>query len=154
MAAAELPGQRLDKWLWYARVTKSRTIASIYIARGRIRVNRVRIEKPSFTVRPGDVVTASVPSGIRVLKVLDPGRRRGPAKEAELLYEDLTPAEAPGAGRRVLSRPPRFQKEGGQEQQERNGAAVVPNSDPAGEMGRPNKKERRQLRRVKGAKGE
>ena len=49
--------QRLDKWLWYARVAKSRSLAAALIERGRIRVNRVRSQKPSHTIKPGDVIT-------------------------------------------------------------------------------------------------
>lgn len=160
--SAAIAGQRLDKWLWYARVTKSRTVASLHIEKGRIRVNRARVEKPSHVVRPGDVVTASVASGIRVLKILAPGIRRGPAKEAQLLYEELTPVDAPGAGRRLAQAGARGATEltGRTAGPDAHGDGArdqdppVPVSDPAGDMGRPNKKERRQLRRLKGTKGE
>lgn len=88
--------QRLDKWLWYARVTKSRTLAASLIEGGKVRVNRVRTDKASHQVRVGDVITATVHRSVRVLKVLEPGSRRGPASEARNLYEDLTPQQ-PGA---------------------------------------------------------
>lgn len=88
--------QRLDKWLWYARVTKSRTLAATLIEGGKVRVNRVRTDKPSHQVRVGDVITATVHRSVRVLKVLEAGTRRGPASEARNLYEDLTPQQ-PGA---------------------------------------------------------
>lgn len=88
--------QRLDKWLWYARVVKTRSLAAALVTRGRVRVNRERIQKPSQTVKPGDVITASVSRDMRVLKVLLPGTRRGPASEAQTLYEDLSPVKIAG----------------------------------------------------------
>lgn len=84
--------QRLDKWLWYARIVKSRTLAAAVVGSGKVRVNRERVAKPSHVVKPGDVVTATVAKNVRVLKVLEVGYRRGPAAEAQGLYEDLTPA--------------------------------------------------------------
>lgn len=130
--------QRLDKWLWYARVAKTRSLAAALVERGRIRVNRVRTQKPSHTIKPGDVITASVQRNVRVLKVLQAGTRRGPATEAQGLYEDLTPAnELRGtAAQRAAS----------------EGVAATEASqtsmDPR--AGRPSKKERRQLLQLKG----
>jgi len=83
--------QRLDKWLWFARVIRTRTLAAGLVTDGRVRVNRDRIVKPSQTVKPGDVVTVAVSSHVRVLQVVAPGERRGPADEAQTLYRDLTP---------------------------------------------------------------
>lgn len=91
-AGASDDGQRLDKWLWYARVVKSRTLASSLVQDGKVRINRERITKPSQTIRPGDVITVAVHRQVRVLKVVAGGTRRGPAKEAISLYEDLSPA--------------------------------------------------------------
>lgn len=91
---------RLDKWLWYVRVIKSRTQAAELVATGKVRLNRVRIEKPSQPVRVGDVVTVAVGPRVRVLKVLAPGQRRGPPSEARLLYEDLTPEPSTSAAER------------------------------------------------------
>lgn len=79
--------QRLDKWLWFARVMKSRTSAAQLIEDGKVRVNRTRATKPSQTVRAGDVLTIALRGGVRILKVLAPGERRGPPAEARLLYE-------------------------------------------------------------------
>ena len=62
-------GQRLDKWLWFARVIKSRTLATGLVTDGKVRVNRQRVDKPSLTVRPGDVITVTVRGAVRVLKV-------------------------------------------------------------------------------------
>lgn len=101
--------QRLDKWLWFARVLKSRTQAAGLVAEGKVRVNKVRVTKPSQSVRAGDVLTIALRGHVQVLKVLQPGERRGPPTEARTLYEDLSPpreasmagpgARAPGAGR-------------------------------------------------------
>ena len=57
--AASAPAQRIDQWLWFARITKSRTLAQALIERGKVRLNRDRIEKPSQSVKAGDVVTIS-----------------------------------------------------------------------------------------------
>ena len=89
--ADERQAQRLDKWLWFARVVKSRSLAAALVADGKVRVNRERTSKPSQPLRVGDVVTVAVHARIRVLKVLAPGARRGPPAEAHQLYEDLTP---------------------------------------------------------------
>ena len=100
--------QRLDKWLWFARVVKSRTLAASLITAGKVRVNRVKADKPSQTVKAGDVVTSSIKKIVRVLRVKTAGVRRGPASEAAALYEDLTPApvrttgSAAGPGARLV----------------------------------------------------
>lgn len=83
--------QRLDKWLWFARVAKSRTLAATAVTEGKIKVNRVKAEKPSQTVKVGDVITSRLLKTVRVLRVAGLGVRRGPAVEARQLYEDLTP---------------------------------------------------------------
>ena len=83
--------QRLDRWLWFARVVKSRTLAAEAVALGKVRVNRVRAAKASQTLRPGDVLTLALGGRVRILKVLAPGVRRGPAAEARTLYEQLSP---------------------------------------------------------------
>ena len=88
-------GQRIDKWLWYARVAKSRTLAADLVSEGKVRVNRQRVEKPSAVVKPGDILTIAIAARIRILEVRAPGSRRGPAPEAQLLYVDLTPPPPP-----------------------------------------------------------
>ena len=89
--------QRLDKWLWFARVVKTRTLAAGLVDSGKVRVNRAPVSKPSHAVRLGDVVTVTAHHDVRVLKVLAPGSRRGSATEARALFEDLTPPRAPRA---------------------------------------------------------
>ncbi|WP_295557830.1 RNA-binding S4 domain-containing protein [uncultured Hyphomicrobium sp.] len=87
--------QRLDKWLWFARVAKSRTLAATAVTDGKIKVNRVKAEKASHLIKVGDVITSRLTRRIRVLKVAELGERRGPAAEAQRLYEDLTPPPVP-----------------------------------------------------------
>lgn len=97
--AAAVNRQRLDKWLWFARVVKSRTLAAGLVSSGKVRVNRQRVDKPSHWLKPGDVVTVSVGRKVRVLKMRTAGVRRGPAAEAGELFEELTPVAssiAPG----------------------------------------------------------
>lgn len=90
--------QRLDKWLWFARVVKTRTLAAGLVAGGKVRVNRQRIDKPGYAVRIGDVITVTAASRIRVMKVMATGVRRGPPREAAMLYEEFAPAISIGTG--------------------------------------------------------
>ena len=89
---AEAP-QRLDKWLWFTRLAKSRTLAQKLIASGRVRINREKTNVAADPVAPGDILTVVLASGVRVVKVVAPGLRRGPPAEARLLYEELSPPE-------------------------------------------------------------
>jgi ribosome-associated heat shock protein Hsp15 len=89
--------QRIDKWLWCARLTKTRTLAQKLAISGRVRINREKNDSASQSVKIGDVLTIAFDSGVRVLKIAQPGDRRGPAAEARLLYEDLSPPAAPPA---------------------------------------------------------
>jgi len=79
--------QRLDRWLWFSRMLKSRTMAGQLVEDGKVRVNRIRVVKPSHSVRAGDVLTIAFRGGVQILKVLAPGARRGPPTEARQLYE-------------------------------------------------------------------
>ena len=82
---------RLDKWLWYARFIKSRSLATKLCSAGKVRVSGNSVSKAHFGVRVGDVLTFPQGRHIRVIEVVDLGRRRGPASEAQLLYRDLKP---------------------------------------------------------------
>jgi len=84
---------RLDKWLWHARFLKSRTLASKLCQAGKVRVNGEPVKKAHVAVRPGDVLTFPLGPHIRVIKILELGKRRGPATEAQSLYEDLEPPQ-------------------------------------------------------------
>jgi ribosome-associated heat shock protein Hsp15 len=85
------PALRLDKWLWQARFTKSRSLASALIEAGSVRVNGSRVTKPGRDVTEGDVLTFPQGPRIRVVRILALGLRRGPATEAKMLYLDLEP---------------------------------------------------------------
>jgi len=81
---------RIDKWLWHARFYRTRSLAQAAACSGVLRLNSVRVEKSSVSVKPGDVLT--VPRGQRevtVVRVQALGMRRGPAPEAQGLYEIL-----------------------------------------------------------------
>jgi ribosome-associated heat shock protein Hsp15 len=93
-AASE--GLRLDKWLWQARFFKTRALAAALAGKGRIRVNSTVISKPHYRIRPGDVLTFPQGCAVRVVRVVQLGIRRGPANEAQAMYEDLGEQRAPG----------------------------------------------------------
>lgn len=95
--------QRIDKWLFFARVVKSRSLAAKLVQSGGVRVNSVKIDQPSATVKPGDGVTVTLERRILVYRVLSAGTRRGPAEEARMLYEDLTPPPTPREERIVTA---------------------------------------------------
>ncbi len=86
---------RLDKWLWQARFVKSRSLAAGLVTGGHVRVNSERASKPAYGVQVGDVLTFSVAEQVRVVRILAPATRRGPASEAQTLYDDLSPAPEP-----------------------------------------------------------
>lgn len=125
--------QRIDQWLWFARIAKSRTLAQALIGRGKVRINRVRIEKTSHVVKSDDVVTISLGPNVRILKIVAFGMRRGPASEASRLYLELTPSpeatKSSSAGAEG-NRAPQAVRERG--------------------SGRPTKRDRRAIERLKG----
>lgn len=85
---------RADKWLWHARFFKTRGLATKLISAGHLRVNAVKVAKPSYAIGAGDVLTFAQARQVRVIRVLALSTRRGPAPEAQLLYEDLDPPAA------------------------------------------------------------
>jgi ribosome-associated heat shock protein Hsp15 len=101
--------QRIDKWLWHARAVRTRSAAAALAVSGHVRVNGARVRASSYAVKPGDVVTVALDARVRVLKVLGFGERRGPAGEAQALYEEISIASQeratapaprePGSGR-------------------------------------------------------
>ena len=118
--------QRLDRWLFFSRAVKSRTLAQKLIESGAIRVNSERMLNSDHRVGSGDVLTMTVHQRLLVWRILDAGSRRGPAPEAALLYEDLSPPPLPRDGATLPDTP-----------------AV---RDPG--SGRPTKKERRDTDRL------
>ena len=81
--------QRVDKWLFFARVSRSRSLAAKLAESGAVRVNRAKIDDAAHTVKQGDVLTIALGQTVLVYRVLGLGERRGPHEEASLLYEDL-----------------------------------------------------------------
>ncbi len=96
-AAGGQPGearQRLDKWLFFTRLVKSRSLAQKLIEDGRVRINGARTTHSAHPLRVGDMLVIDLDHRDTTVKVLAPGDRRGPYPEARLLYEDLTPPPA------------------------------------------------------------
>jgi ribosome-associated heat shock protein Hsp15 len=85
--SAEL--QRIDRWLWNARIVRTRSAAAALAIVGHVRVNGVRVVAPGRDVKCGDVITVALDSGVRVLKVTGLAPRRGNAAAASLLYEEI-----------------------------------------------------------------
>ena len=119
---------RLDKWLWYARFVKTRSLATRLIIDGRMRVNGAPTQKAHYAVKVGDVLTFPLGAHIRVIRVLALGSRRGPAAEAQSLYEDLDP---PKTSASPLP------------------AATPPFEERASGSGRPTKREGRKIAQLK-----
>ena len=122
--------ERLDKFLFYSRALKSRTLAQKIIETGAIRVNSERTDRSDHKVGAGDVLTMALHGRIVIWRILDPGQRRGPASEAQGLYEDISPPPLP---RQELSP---------------YDAAIAQRGEGAG---RPTKKERRETDKLRGA---
>ena len=87
--ATAVARQRIDRWLWHARLVRTRGAAAALAGGGLVRVNGVRIDAPGRMVRAGDVITVALDRGVRVVKVTGFVERRGPAGLAATLYEDL-----------------------------------------------------------------
>jgi len=101
-----LDRQRIDKWLWHARIVRTRSAAAALTASGHVRINGQRVDAPSRAVRPGDVVTVALDRAVHVLRVLDFSERRGSPLEARRLCEAIEPSTTrpdskatPGGGR-------------------------------------------------------
>ena len=89
------PTIRLDKWLYFARFFKTRSLAAKVATAGHVRVNSARVSKAAHAVGAEDTLTFPQGDRIRVVRVLEIGKRRGPALEAQALYDDLTPPDQP-----------------------------------------------------------
>ena len=128
-------GIRIDKWLWYARFFKSRSLASKKATDGKIRINGEKTGRASSQIRTGDILTFAQGDSIRVIKVIALGTRRGPASEAVTLYEDLEPPERQKSEK---SKEPKVGK---------------PFARPSG-AGRPTKRDRREIATLQNLRGE
>jgi ribosome-associated heat shock protein Hsp15 len=87
--AGEAERQRVDRWLWHARLVRTRGAAAALAGGGFVRINGARIDAPGRMVRTGDVITVALDRRVRVVKVLGFVERRGPAGSAAALYQDL-----------------------------------------------------------------
>ena len=106
MLNQDLDRQRIDKWLWHARVVRTRSAAAALVNAGHVRINGARIDASSRPVRNGDVVTIALDRNVRVLKVTGYAERRGSAELARVLFEELTPVAVPTAESPVGQRVP------------------------------------------------
>lgn len=129
--ASAAVSQRLDKWLWCARLARTRTQAAALVSGGKIRINRIKTDKPAHAVKVGDVITASLGPKVRVLAVKALGDRRGSAEIARLLFDDLTAPTTPPDGK---SKP----------------EPEIPSGLRDSGAGRPTKRDRRLTDRLKG----
>ena len=102
MTTAESQRQRLDKWLWFARVARTRSLAAALVTGGKVRVNGTRTDKTSTLVKAGDTLTIVMIEKARILVVKAFTERRGNAEFAATLYDDLTPRPPPGDAARQL----------------------------------------------------
>ena len=99
---------RMDKWLFFARFFKTRSLSSKQIEAGHVRVNATKVLKPATSISIGQVLTIVQGRTVRVVEVLALGYRRGPASEAQLLYRELAPkqdSEDPAPGQDRKGRP-------------------------------------------------
>ncbi|MDX1737219.1 MAG: RNA-binding S4 domain-containing protein [Alphaproteobacteria bacterium] len=125
--SSEVPEKlRVDKWLWYARFFRTRTIASQQVNAGHLRVNSQPVRKAGYLIKVGDILTFPKENDIRVIEIVALGDKRKGAPEAALLYNDLDPPV----------KKPRSEQE------------PVDGHRPRG-AGRPTKKERRETDRLK-----
>ena len=80
---------RLDRFLFFIRLTKSRTLAQHIIEEGHVRIDGNRVQKPSEEVRPGSIVALPLHGAVRIIRVLALPTRRGPPTEARSCYAEL-----------------------------------------------------------------
>ncbi len=118
--------QRIDRWLWHARLVRTRTLAAELAESGRVRLNGGRVTASSRAVKIGDVLTVVLSGSVKILKVEGLSERRGGAPDAQALYEDLSPPPLP---REQAAKPAIAQREPG--------------------SGRPTKQERRALDKMR-----
>lgn len=86
----QIDRQRIDRWLWHARLVRTRDAAAALAGGGYVRVNGARVAAPGRMVRTGDVVTVALDRRVLVLKIVGFRDRRGPAGSGETLYENMS----------------------------------------------------------------
>lgn len=139
--------QRIDKWLWHARVVKTRTLAQKLIDGGKVRVNRDKVHAVSTPVKTGDVVTIALRAGVRVLKIQGFAERRGSPALAQMLFEDLT--ARPASVQTSSSGDPNSEPAGDTNQETNDGAGPDLVHPGGAGVGRPGKRDRRKLLELK-----
>jgi ribosome-associated heat shock protein Hsp15 len=87
--------QRIDKWLWHARLARTRAAAQRLALSGHVRINRDKVKAASRLVHAGDVLTVALDRGVRIFRVVGIAERRGSFKEAQQLYEEQHASAAP-----------------------------------------------------------
>ena len=116
---------RLDIYLYYIRIFKSRSLATKYILSNRLRISGQVTQKPHKMISIGDVLSMTIRGDVKILKILDIPNRRGPYSESLNFYEDITPIE-----------------------NNQKSEYLKPNIKFAERVGRPTKRERRQIDRL------
>ena len=96
-------GQRIDKFLWFARIVKTRALAQQLAQEGRLRIDGRVVDRAHAPVRPGDVLSFALRGNVRVLRVEQLPRRRGPPAEARQMYSEIAEADAEAANAPALS---------------------------------------------------
>jgi ribosome-associated heat shock protein Hsp15 len=86
--------QRIDKWLWHARVVRTRSDAARLMTSGHVRVNGQRVTAPAHPLRAGDVVTLALDRSVRLMEVAGFSEKRGDAAQGRRLYRDMTERDA------------------------------------------------------------
>ena len=118
---------RLDLYLYYIRIFKSRSLATKFISSNRLRISGKVIQRPHKLISAGDVLTMTINDNIKIIKVLDVPSRRGPYSESLSFYQDLTPIKTIPKDKSVKSKIKFVDR-----------------------IGRPTKRERRQIDRLMG----
>ena len=118
---------RLDLYLYYIRIFKSRSLATKFISSNRLRISGKVTQKPHKLISAGDVLTMTINDNIKIIKILDVPKRRGPYSESLSFYQDLTPSKT------ILK--------------DKNVKSKIKFVD---RIGRPTKRERRQIDRLMG----
>lgn len=101
---------RLDKFLWFARLTKTRALAQEVAADGHLRIDGRAIDRAHTSVKPGNVLTFALHGRVRVIRIEALPIRRGAAPEAETCYTDLSPQLTPACPQPNGARHPRERK--------------------------------------------
>ena len=87
-------GLRIDKFLWFARIVKTRALAQQLAQEGRLRIGGRVVVRAHALVRPGDVLSFALRGDVRVLRIEQLPKRRGPPAEARQMYSEIAEVSA------------------------------------------------------------